>query len=60
MRARYSDEFETVKSRPLQGNIMKNIGYRGNIPNPKAEGAVVSLHYNLAKYMGTGTPRSIK
>jgi phenylpropionate dioxygenase-like ring-hydroxylating dioxygenase large terminal subunit len=38
---------------------MKNIGYRGNIPNPKAEGAVVSLHRNLAKYMGTGAPRDI-
>ena len=26
----------------------------------KAEGAVISLHYNLAKYMGTGTPMKIK
>ncbi|MGB8365962.1 MAG: aromatic ring-hydroxylating dioxygenase subunit alpha [Rhizomicrobium sp.] len=39
---------------------MKNVGYRGNIPNPKAEGAVLSLHRNLAKYMGTGAPRPIK
>jgi phenylpropionate dioxygenase-like ring-hydroxylating dioxygenase large terminal subunit len=39
---------------------MKNVGYRGNIPNPKAEGAVVSLHRNLARYMGTGAPRPIK
>jgi nitrite reductase/ring-hydroxylating ferredoxin subunit len=38
---------------------MKSVGYRGNIPNPKAEGAVVSLHYNLARYMGTGSPRRI-
>lgn len=38
---------------------MKNIGYRGNIPNPKAEGAVVSLHRNLARYMGTGAPKDI-
>lgn len=39
---------------------MKNLGYRGNIPNPKAEGAVVSLHTNLARYMGTGAPRPLK
>ena len=39
---------------------MKNVGYRGNIPNPKAEGAVVSLHRNLARYMGTGAPRPLK
>lgn len=39
---------------------MKNVGYRGNIPNPKAEGAVISLHRNLAKYMGTGSPREMK
>jgi hypothetical protein len=39
---------------------MKNAGYRGNIPNPKAEGAVVSLHRNLARYMGTGAPRPIR
>ena len=38
---------------------MKSVGYRGNIPNPKAEGAVVSLHRNLAKYMGTGAPRKL-
>jgi phenylpropionate dioxygenase-like ring-hydroxylating dioxygenase large terminal subunit len=38
---------------------MKNLGYRGNIPNPKAEGAVVSLHRNLAKYMGTGAPEPL-
>jgi nitrite reductase/ring-hydroxylating ferredoxin subunit len=38
---------------------MKMGGYRGNIPNPKAEGAVVSLHRNLARYMGAGAPRPI-
>jgi phenylpropionate dioxygenase-like ring-hydroxylating dioxygenase large terminal subunit len=38
---------------------MKNAGYRGNIPNPKAEGAVISLHRNLARYMGTGIPRPV-
>jgi hypothetical protein len=39
---------------------MKNGGFRGNIPNPKAEGAVVSLHRNLARYVGTGAPRPIE
>jgi nitrite reductase/ring-hydroxylating ferredoxin subunit len=38
---------------------MKSAGYRGNIPNPKNEGAVVSLHRNLAAYMGTGAPRKL-
>ena len=39
---------------------MKMAGHRGNIPNPKAEGAVVSLHRNLARYMGTGAPQPIR
>ncbi len=39
---------------------MKNVGFRGNLPNPKAEGAVTSLHRNLAKYMGTGAPQQIE
>jgi phenylpropionate dioxygenase-like ring-hydroxylating dioxygenase large terminal subunit len=39
---------------------MKNGGYRGNIPNPYAEGAVVSLHRNLARYMGTGAPQPLE
>jgi phenylpropionate dioxygenase-like ring-hydroxylating dioxygenase large terminal subunit len=39
---------------------MKSGGYRGNVPNPKAEGAVVSLHRNLARYMDTGTPRPLR
>jgi hypothetical protein len=38
---------------------MKNLGFRGIIPNPKAEQAVASLHRNLAKYMGTGAPSPI-
>jgi phenylpropionate dioxygenase-like ring-hydroxylating dioxygenase large terminal subunit len=37
---------------------MTNGGFRGPLPNPKAEGAVVSLHRNLARYMGTGAPRT--
>jgi len=35
---------------------MKMAGYPGNIPNPKNEGAVISLHQSLAAYMGTGAP----
>jgi phenylpropionate dioxygenase-like ring-hydroxylating dioxygenase large terminal subunit len=38
---------------------MKNVGFRGTQPNPYMERSVVSLHHNLAKYMGTGAPRSI-
>jgi nitrite reductase/ring-hydroxylating ferredoxin subunit len=32
---------------------MKNGGFRGALPNPKAEGAISNLHRTLAKYMGT-------
>lgn len=39
---------------------MKNVGFRGTQPNPYMERSVASLHYNLARYMGTGAPRSIK
>jgi phenylpropionate dioxygenase-like ring-hydroxylating dioxygenase large terminal subunit len=39
---------------------MKSGGYRGNIPNPDAEGAVVSLHRNLARLIGTGAPEPLK
>jgi phenylpropionate dioxygenase-like ring-hydroxylating dioxygenase large terminal subunit len=39
---------------------MKNVGFRGTQPNPYMERSVASLHYNLAQYMGTGAPRSIK
>lgn len=35
---------------------MKNVGFRGTMPNPKAEGAIANLHRNLAQYMGTGGP----
>jgi hypothetical protein len=38
---------------------MKNGGFRGPLPNPKAEGAVTGLHRNLAKYMGTGAPKKL-
>lgn len=37
---------------------MKNIGFRGTQPNPYMERSVASLHYNLAKFMGVGAPRS--
>jgi len=39
---------------------MKNVGFRGTQPNPYMERSVASLHYNLAKFMGTGAPRSIE
>jgi phenylpropionate dioxygenase-like ring-hydroxylating dioxygenase large terminal subunit len=35
---------------------MKNAGFRGTQPNPYMERAVVNLHHNLARYMGTGAP----
>jgi phenylpropionate dioxygenase-like ring-hydroxylating dioxygenase large terminal subunit len=38
---------------------MKSGGFRGPLPNPKAEGAVTSLHRNLAKYMGTAGPKPL-
>ena len=39
---------------------MKSVGFRGTQPNPYMERTVPSLHYNLAKFMGTGAPRLIK
>ena len=39
---------------------MKNNGFRHTQPNPYRERAIPSLHYNLAKYMGTGTPHKLK
>ena len=39
---------------------MKNRRFRGCLPNPKAEGAVISLHRNLAEFMGTGKPEPLK
>ena len=38
---------------------LKNGGFRGPLPNPKSEGAVTSLHRNLAKYMGTPGPKGL-
>jgi phenylpropionate dioxygenase-like ring-hydroxylating dioxygenase large terminal subunit len=35
---------------------MKNIGFRGTQPNPYMERSIVSLHRNLATYMGVGAP----
>lgn len=39
---------------------MKNKGFRGTEPNPYRERAVASLHYNLARFMGTGAPHRLK
>jgi hypothetical protein len=39
---------------------MKSLGFSGTKPNPYMEGAVVNLHRNLAKYMGTGAPRALE
>ena len=39
---------------------MKSSGFRGTQPNPYMERTVPSLHYNLAKFMGTGAPRKIE
>lgn len=38
---------------------MKSAGFSGPKPNPYMERAVPSLHYNLAKYMGQGTPKKL-
>ena len=35
---------------------MKMAGYAGNIPNPKSEGAFISLHRNLAAYWAPPRP----
>ena len=39
---------------------MKNDGFRGPLPNPLSEGAILSLHRNLARYMGSGAPKKLK
>lgn len=39
---------------------MKNVGFRGTLPNPKMEGAVANLHRNLARYMGAGEPQPLE
>ena len=38
---------------------MKSAGFFGAQPNPYMERTVASLHYNLAKFVGTGAPRKI-
>ena len=38
---------------------MKSGGFRGTLPNPYMERAIPSLHWNLGKMMGTGTPRKL-
>jgi len=38
---------------------MKNGGFRGALPNPKAEGAITSLQRNLARYMGRPEPNDL-
>ena len=39
---------------------MKSAGFKGTKPNPYMERSTVNLHFNLAKYMGTGAPRQLK
>lgn len=38
---------------------MKNGRFRGHLPNPYAEGAIISLHANLARYLGSDEPTPI-
>jgi phenylpropionate dioxygenase-like ring-hydroxylating dioxygenase large terminal subunit len=38
---------------------MKSLGFPGTKPNPYRERATVNLHYQLAKYLGTGQPREL-
>jgi phenylpropionate dioxygenase-like ring-hydroxylating dioxygenase large terminal subunit len=39
---------------------LRSGGFRGTQPNPYMERAIPSLHYNLAKFMGTGAPHTLK
>ncbi|WP_299564411.1 aromatic ring-hydroxylating dioxygenase subunit alpha [uncultured Mycolicibacterium sp.] len=39
---------------------MKSLGFAGTKPNPYRERATVNLHYQLARYMGTGEPRELR
>jgi len=39
---------------------MKSRGFRGTLPNPHQEQKITNFHRNLAKYMGTGSPRLLK
>lgn len=38
---------------------MKNIGFRGTLPNPYMERAIGSLHMNLARFIGSGFPKNL-
>ncbi len=38
---------------------MKSLGFPGTKPNPYRERSTVNLHYQLAKYMGTGEPQEL-
>jgi phenylpropionate dioxygenase-like ring-hydroxylating dioxygenase large terminal subunit len=38
---------------------MKSGGFKGTKPNPYRERAIPSLHWNLAKFMGTGAPKKL-
>jgi phenylpropionate dioxygenase-like ring-hydroxylating dioxygenase large terminal subunit len=38
---------------------MKSLGFPGTKPNPYRERSTANLHRQLAKYMGTGTPREL-
>ena len=39
---------------------LRSRGFPGTKPNPYRERSIVSLHRNLAKYMGAGEPRDLK
>jgi phenylpropionate dioxygenase-like ring-hydroxylating dioxygenase large terminal subunit len=39
---------------------MKCGGFRGTLPNPYRERNIANFHRNLARYMGTGAPRTIR
>ena len=39
---------------------LRSRGFPGTKPNPHRERSIVSLHRNLAKYMGVGEPRELK
>jgi len=38
---------------------LKSRGLEGCLPNPHQEKKVSNLHRNLARYMGTGSPRPL-
>jgi phenylpropionate dioxygenase-like ring-hydroxylating dioxygenase large terminal subunit len=39
---------------------MKSWGFSGPKPNPCRERSIANLHYNLARYMGTGAPKKLE